>query len=161
MNLSFRNMEPEDAPSLISWLNDPEILPWFPMCNEKEIEDAVRIWLGYAKRGATLSVDNEGVIAGFANLYIQPFEKLSHNCLFAIIIDKKQRGKGIGGALLQELMKLAKDKFKIEILHLEVYEGNPAIRLYRRNGFKEYGYQAHFIKEMGKYRGKVYMQREL
>ncbi|HSX04724.1 MAG TPA: GNAT family protein, partial [Rhabdochlamydiaceae bacterium] len=59
------------------------------------------------------------------------------------------------------LMKLAKEKFNIELLHLEVYEHNPAVRLYKRLGFKEFGIQRHFIKEDDKYVGKIYMQRNL
>ena len=84
-----------------------------------------------------------------ANLYIQPYEKLNHTCLFSIIVREDMRGKGVGGALLKQLMKYAKEKFKIEILHLEVFESNPARKLYERLGFKPFGYQAHFIKEMG------------
>lgn len=159
--LSFRLSEQEDGPYLSGWLNDPEILIWYPMCNEKEIEDSVRIWLGYSKVESAMTALWDGVPCGMALMYIQPFKKLSHQCLFAIIVGKGYRNKGIGKALLEELMKIGKEKFKIEILHLEVYEGNPAINLYRRLGFKEYGCQAHFIKEMGKYRGKIFMQREL
>lgn len=159
--LSFRFIEQEDGSSLTRWLNDPEILVWYPMSSEKEIEDSVRIWLGYSKIKSALTALWKGEPCGMALLYIQSFKKLAHQCLFAIIVAKEYRNKGIGRALIEELMKIAKENFKIELLHLEVYEGNPAINLYRRLGFKEYGYQAHFIKEMGKYRGKIFMQREL
>ncbi|OGN54000.1 MAG: hypothetical protein A2098_03310 [Chlamydiae bacterium GWF2_49_8] len=72
------------------------------------------------------------------------------------------RGKGIGRRLLKEIEELAKEMFQIEILHLEVYEGNPAIHLYERAGFKRYGIEKHFIKEKeGQYRAKIMMQKEL
>jgi len=59
-------------------------------------------------------------------------------------------------------MVLAKERFKIEFLHLEVYEGNPAIRLYQRLGFEQYGFQRQFVKdEDGKYLGKILMQKYL
>jgi RimJ/RimL family protein N-acetyltransferase len=151
----------EDAPDLKRWLSDPEILRWFPMADEREIDDAVRIWISYANLRAGLTALWEGVPCGSANLYIQPFKKLSHQALFAIIVDQEHRGKGVGSALLEGLKKQAKERFNIEILHLEVYEGNPAIRLYRRAGFVEYGRQEHFIKQNGEYVAKIYMQQVL
>jgi putative acetyltransferase len=59
------------------------------------------------------------------------------------------------------MIHAAKNQFKIEILHLEVYAGNPAIRLYERMGFKEFGRQPKFIKMDGEYIDKVMMQKEL
>ena len=53
----------------------------------------------------------------------------------------------MGKALIEELMKLAKEKFNIEILHLEVYKGNPAKDFMRELGFEEFGCQTQFIKE--------------
>jgi putative acetyltransferase len=159
--LVIRLTEQEDGPHLARWLNDPEILIWYPMCNEREIEDSVRIWLGYCKIKSTFTALWNNEPCGMAVMYIQPFKKLAHQCLFAIIVSKEYRNRGVGKALIEELMKIAKENFKIEIFHLEVYQDNPAINLYRRLGFKEFGYQEHFIKEMGKYRGKIFMQREL
>jgi putative acetyltransferase len=159
--LHVRLTAPEDAPHLDAWLNDPTILCWFPMFDQREIEDAVRIWVGYSKIEAGLTVEYEGAPCGMANLYIQPYEKLAHTCLFSIIVKGDMRGRGIGGVLLDNLIKHAKEKFKIEILHLEVYEGNPAIHLYERKGFKLFGRQSHFIKEEGKYTAKLFMQRDL
>jgi GNAT superfamily N-acetyltransferase len=158
---TFRFTSPEDAPYLHEWLNEPSILRWFPMYDAKEIEDAVRIWVSYARIHAGLTVEWEGKPCGFANLYIQPFRKLAHTCLFSIIVQKQMRGKGIGKSLLEELMKLAKMKFHIEILHLEVYEGNPAKKLYERLGFVEFGCHKKSIKEEQGYLDKHFMQKPL
>lgn len=159
--LGFRETLPEDAPPLTQWLSDPNILLWFPMCDAREIEDAVRIWISYAKIGAGITALWNQEPCGMANLYIQPYQKQAHTCLFSIIVKEEMRGKGIGKQLLEQLMKLAKEKFHIEILHLEVYEGNPARRLYERMGFKEFGCQTRFVKENGKYRAKFFLQRPL
>ena len=157
----IRFTEQEDARYLTKWLEEPAILRWFPMCDLREIDDAVRIWMSYARIQSALTVECEGKPCGLANLYIQPFEKLKHTCLFAIIVQKEYRSKGVGKQLLNELMQLAKLKFHIEILHLEVYEENPAIRLYQRVGFVEFGRQKHFIKEEKGYLDKIFMQKDL
>jgi putative acetyltransferase len=155
-------MDMDDAFYLSKWLLDPNILKWFPMLSEREVEDSVKIWSSYSRIGSGLTACLDGFPVGNANLYIQPFKKLAHQCLLSIIVEDQHRGKGIGTALLKELEKLAKEKFHIELLHLEVYDGNPAIGLYRKQGFQEYGRHKNFIKEPDdRYVDKIYMQKRL
>lgn len=161
MNVEVRLATLEDSPHLTQWLSDPEILRWFPMADSREVEDSVRIWMSYTKMEGGLMALADGEPAGLANLYIQPYEKFKHQCLFSIIVSPKFRGKGLGTALLTALKKHAKEKFHIEILHLEVYDGNPAISLYRRMGFVEYGRHPRFIKMGTEYVDKILMQQIL
>jgi len=159
--ITIRFAESSDEKYLVDWLLQPGVLQWFPLADQREIEDAARIWMSYSKYQAVLTALWDSVPCGTANLYLQPYKKLAHQCLFAIIVDESFRGKGIGSRLLQELMTLGKERFKIELLHLEVYEGNPAIRLYQRLGFQEYGVHPNFIKDEGKYLNKILMQKVL
>lgn len=162
MKLETRLTRPDDASYLTSWLLEPGILRWFPMCDEREVEDSVRLWMNYTVMQAGLTVLWDGVPCGMSILYIQPFKKLSHQCLFAIIVDQKFRGRGAGTFLMQAVMKHAKENFSIEVLHLEVYEENPAKRLYDRLGFTKFGEQRHFLKEgPNQYRTKIFMQKPL
>ncbi len=162
MSVTIRPGVEADQKCLVEWLLQPGVLNWFPLADLREVEDAARIWVSYYKYGAVLTALWDGVPCGIANLYIQPYKKLAHQCLFAIIVDERLRGKGIGTKLLEELIKLAKEKFNIELLHLEVYEGNPAIRLYERFGFTQYGCEKRFVKEEGnKYLSKILMQKTL
>ncbi|HSX13636.1 MAG TPA: GNAT family N-acetyltransferase [Chlamydiales bacterium] len=159
--ISIRDSFDSDQKCLVEWLSQKDVLKWFPLADIREIEDAARIWLSYSKLNAVLTALWDDEPCGIANLYIQPFKKLSHQCLFAIIVDEKYRGKGVGTKLLGSLIELAKTKFSIEILHLEVYEGNPAIGLYEKFGFTEYGRQQRFVKEDGQYLTKILMQKRL
>ena len=159
--LNIRYSTIEDRDKWIEWLSEKGILRWFPMSNKIEIEDAVRVWESFIPQKAILTAEIDGVPCGVANIYPQQFKKLQHQCLFAIIIDQNYRGKGVGTALINRLMTMAKDEFNIEIMHLEVYEGNPAIKLYERLGFKEIGKQERFLKEGREYFTKVFMQRYL
>jgi putative acetyltransferase len=154
-------MSPDDQPHLVKWLMEPGILRWFPMINEREVEDASRVWISYCKLNAGLCAELDGVPCGLANLYLNPYKKLRHQCLFSIIVADGFRGKGVGTILLENLKRHAKDTFQIELLHLEAYEGNPAIRLYQRAGFVEYGRHPDFLKENGHYQAKIFMQQFL
>ena len=159
-HLSVRLGEEGDQKHLIEWLLQPGVLNWFPLYDLREVEDAARIWMSYWKQGALLTALWDGVPCGIANLYIQPYKKLAHQCLFAIIVDEKFRGKGVGTRLLKDLIAIAREKH-LKMLHLEVYEGNPAIKLYERLGFSQYGIQPRFIKDEGRYLSKVLMQKKL
>ena len=159
--LEIRSSTEADAAKLTECFQDPNILLWFPMDGQKEIEDSVRIWMDSVKKGAGVTALWNGEPCGMSVLYIQQFESLKHTCLLSIIIEDGKRGKGIGTALLTELIDLAKNRFHIEILHLEVYDGNPARHLYERLGFTPFGSQENFTKEGGKSRKKVFMEKYL
>lgn len=159
--ITIRMGEDADEKHLINWLLQPGVLKWFPLSDLREIEDAARIWISYSKQNAVLTALWDGIPCGIANLYIQPFKKLAHQCLFAIIVDEAYRGKGVGTRLIEDLIDLARNRFRLELLHLEVYEGNPAIGLYQKFGFQEYGVQKRFVKEDGVYLSKVLMQKVL
>lgn len=143
------------------WLFDDEVLEWFPMINLVEVEDAVRICMSYQKIGGIFTAEIDGIPLGIANLYINGFSKIRHQALFAIIVRRDARGRGIGTALLTHLIDRARDQFSLEMLHLEVYAGNPAIRLYERFGFEVYGKHPAFLKKDGVYSDKILMQKVL
>jgi ribosomal protein S18 acetylase RimI-like enzyme len=66
----------------------------------------------------------------------------------AVLIDiallPEQRGKGIGGELIQQLIQQC-DQQKLG-LRLQVLRGNPALRLYQRLGFTQTGQDQIYIQ---------------
>jgi RimJ/RimL family protein N-acetyltransferase len=159
--LELRYTIPEDIEPLKEWLQEPGILRGFPMQDPIEVDDSVKHWIGFSKYKSSLTATIEGKPVGIATLCLMPYRKLAHQCLLSIIVSKEARGKGVGTILMNNLMHLAKEYFAIEVLYLEVYEGNPAISLYHRFGFREVGFQKHFMKENGEYVGKIVMERIL
>lgn len=151
----------DDGPYLKEWLEEPGILKGFPMADPPEIEDSVKHWIGFAKYKSSLTATIDGKPVGIATLCLMPYRKLIHQCLVSIIVSKEARGKGVGTLLMNNLLHLAKEYFGIEVLYLEVYEGNRAVNLYERFGFREIGFQKHFMKEDGEYIGKIIMERIL
>lgn len=158
--LDIRYTELSDGKHLREWLKEPGILRWFPMCDDVEIDDAVSRWIGFARYKCSLTATMNNEPAGLVTLYLQPYRKLAHQCEFGIIVGNGHRGKGIGGHLLKNAIHLARNYFRIELLHLQVYAENPAMHLYSRWGFKEFGRQTHWIKEApDDYRARVFMER--
>jgi ribosomal protein S18 acetylase RimI-like enzyme len=162
MDYSIRSSDLEDGEVFKQLLLEPDVLEFFPMYDLREIEDSIRIWEIFCKKGASLTAVVEEKAAGLAFLNLQGYKKFAHQCIITILVDNRYRNRGIGTALLKELFKLAKENFQMEILHLEVYETNPAIRLYERMGFTTFGVHKRFIKELdGRYIDKIMMERSL
>ncbi len=161
MKPTVRLTNTEDSQLLSEMFYQPGTLRWFPMLLDREIEDSVRIWMRFAEMGGGVTAEIEGVPCGMAVLNLSPFKKTAHTCLISILVTEKYRDQGIGSELLSDLEKLAKEKFQIELLYLEVYEGNPAIRLYQRFGYEQFGIDEHFIKEDDEYISKILMQKKL
>jgi RimJ/RimL family protein N-acetyltransferase len=159
--VELRYTVPEDAAPLKEWLLEPGVLKAFPMQDPLEVEDSVKHWIGFSKYKSSLTATLEGKAVGLATLCLMPYRKLAHQCLVSIIVSQEVRGKGVGTLLMNNLIHLAKEYFGIGVLYLEVYEGNRAISLYRRFGFREVGFQKHFMKEDGEYIGKIVMERIL
>ena len=159
--ISIRLSKEEDVSYLIQWLMEPGVLQWFPMDNRREVEISARIQMSYIKEESAFTACIDGKPCGMANLYLNSFKKLSHQCLFAIIVGEKYRNQGIGTMILKEMIYQGREKFHLDSLLLEVYENNPAISLYRRFDFKEYGRQERFLKKDGQYLAKIFMQKKL
>ena len=75
------------------------------------------------------------VVVGFAGISICLDEATLNN----IVVKKSCRGRGLGGELLESLIDICSD-FNIKTFTLEVNTTNePAIRLYKKFGFKNLG----------------------
>lgn len=159
--VQVRFTQPDDGKYLKSWLSDPSVENWFPMADTVEVDDAVVRWIAFHRYKCSLTVVKDGVPCGIATLYLQPYRKLAHQCEFGIIVGHDYRNQGIGSYLMSSIMHLAKHNFKIELLHLQVYAENPAIHLYKRFGFKEFGRQEGWIKDGDRFVGRIFMERYL
>lgn len=84
--------------------------------------------------------DEEGLIVGFAGIILSVDDAEITN----IVTKKDKRRQGIGSILINELIKISKEKGKDNI-SLEVNEENEhAIKLYEKNGFEVVGRRKNY-----------------
>ena len=159
VNPGLRPLRVNDLPYLRCWFLASETLKWFPMQSPEEVETDLKLWMQYAQIGAAIVLEEEGRPVAAGVLYLQGTRRQMHQSLFAIIVDSEQRGRGLGTRLMQGLMRLAKERFGVDMLALEVYDGNPAERLYARLGFTEYGREPDFVRYHGKSIDKIMMYK--
>lgn len=144
-----------DAPYLKEWLETPGMLHWFPMEEEKEVEDAVQAWASFSRWSCSLTCTINDVPCAIGTLFLMPYRKVAHHCLIKVIVDPKQQRKGIGTSLIKNLKHLAKTYFRLQILHVEVYEGNPLAHLLEKEGFRMFCKQERYVKEGDKYLARL------
>jgi putative acetyltransferase len=150
-----------DISYLRSWINTPGMLHWFPMLTEKEVEDALQCWIGFSRWSASLTLTVNHVPCGIGTLFLMPYKKVAHHCLFKMIIDPKWQRKGLGTSLLKNLKHLAKDYFRLEMIYIEVFEGNPILQLLKKQDFYECAQQDKFVREDGQYFKRILMETKL
>ncbi len=89
------------------------------------------VWLSLAREG------DEVIGFALARIVVREAE------LLLLAVSTRVQGRGVGQALLDRFTAIAKAR-GAEQLHLEVREGNRAVRLYKRAGFDEVGRRRNY-----------------
>lgn len=135
------------------------------LVNQKFSFEKEKIWLEKNiesvknHKAVFLVAENNNMIIGTASIDLDIWRK-SHIGDFAISIRKNYRGIGIGGYLIEEIIKLAKKELKLRFIKLSVFNTNkPAIKLYKKYGFKEIARIPKQIKYKGKLIDEIIMMK--
>ena len=139
--------------------NNVERIHAFSHRNISEVKNSAEYFFSRPEQVIVAELDSE--VIGLAQLDIDPFKKLSHNAFFCLLVSKEHRNKGVGTAIMKELIEIARSKFNVKTLFLDVSEGNPAIRLYDRLGFMQCGCEPRFLKSGLSFVNKIIMYMEL
>jgi len=91
------------------------------------------------KKGITITAFTKNLVVGNGEVN-KLGERREHVGHLGISVRQDFRNKGIGQALMKELIRLAKEFLGIKLVTLDVFSNNPrAIRLYSKLGFKQCG----------------------
>lgn len=137
------------------------MLHWYPPSEDEELENFIRIWIGFSRYSAALTAIYQDKPVGMACLYLMPYRKVAHQALFQIIVDPDHQRKGVGKALVRNLKHLAKTYFRLELLNVEILDESPLIPLLKSLDFEILVRQEHYVKEEGSYYPRILMETEL
>lgn len=144
-----------DAAHLKHWLKQDNMLHFFPLSEEREIDSAVAAWMSFSRQKASLTATIDGKPCGIATLFLPLYRKVGHHSFFKIIVDPSMQRQGIGSSLLKNLMHLAKSYFNFEIVHIEIIEGNPIVHLLEKFQFEMFTRQERYFKENDTYYARL------
>jgi len=112
-----------------------------------------------AEGSSTLGAFFDKELVGTMTIAKEGAPKLRHRVnLFAVYVTPRVRGKQVGMALLQATIEHAKRWPHVEKINLTVVDTNePAIRLYEKVGFQQFGFETNAMKIDDVYVDEVYM----
>lgn len=150
-----------DLPYLLKWLKTKGMIHWFPPADNQELENFARIWVSFSRYNCSLTAVYKEQPVGIATLFLMPYRKVAHHCMFQIIVDPELHRKGIGSSLMKNLKHMAKTQFKQEIIHGEILDENRIIYLLKNQGFVEFARQEKYMKEGDQYFPRILMECNL
>jgi len=99
-------------------------------------------------------------IVGDLSLQVEASPRRSHVASFGISVAADAQGRGVGSALMREMITLCDNWLRIERIELTVFSDNPAaLALYRKYGFEIEGTGKKFALRNGEYVDAYYMAR--
>jgi putative acetyltransferase len=102
----------------------------------------------------------DGDVIGAASVYTATNVRLRHSGAIGMAVRDDHHGKGVGSALLRELIGLADNWLNLRRLELDVFVDNdPAIALYKKCGFEQEGIKREFAFRDGRFVDAIFMAR--
>lgn len=156
-DFDIRFSDEQDLPSLKKWFSYEGVCDDFPFGID-EMDEALKNWIGFSKFKASLTgvLHNEPCAIG--TLFLMPYRKVAHHCSFFLIVDPEHRRKGIGTAMIRNLLHLAKTRFRLESVHVEIFDPNPIFLILNQLGFQTFARQENFVHIDGCQRARVLLE---
>jgi ribosomal protein S18 acetylase RimI-like enzyme len=130
-NLSIRPAEPLDAAHIVRLIRQ--------MGSDSEVSEAyVLHYLSGTERGVLLA-SLGGHVAGLLSYSVRADLYHAGNSVLIeeLVVDEEHREKGIGGALMEALLKRAEELECRELCLAVMPDNEPAIRFYKKHGLVE------------------------
>jgi ribosomal protein S18 acetylase RimI-like enzyme len=100
----------------------------------------------------------DGKLTGSAGFYRYTLIKERHKGhIWGVYVRPQSRGKGVGSALMKEIIRRAREIKGVEQITLVASANLPAQRLYKSLGFESYGIEPHSLKIGTEYVNDVLM----
>ena len=157
MTVTVRRLTPADAPAyraarLAALQADPAAF----LTNAAEFaalgDEALAARLAPDAAGVTLGAFVDGELLGLLTLVREAAPPLAHRVnVYGVSVAPPARGQGVGAALVQAGVELARSWAGVTSLHLAVMDSQPAaLSLYERAGFRVWGTQPDAVRRDGR-----------
>ena len=147
----------EDLEPLTSWFAEPGATDAFAF-NETEMESALKNWIGFSKYKASLTGLFRDAPCAIGTLFLMPYLKVAHHCSFYLIVDPLHRGKGIGTSMVRNLLHLAKTRFRLESVHVEIFEPSLLLPILQKQRFEIFARQEDYVEIEGCGRARILLE---
>lgn len=158
-DFQIRYTEAADEAYLRQWLLQEDMMQWFSVSDEEEVEEMVKIWISYSRFKCSLTATYKEIPCGIGTLFLMPYVKLIHQSMVYLIVDPKMQRHHVGTAVVRNLDHLAAHYFKLERMHYEVFGNSPLISLLHKQGYQSVVTQAKYVKCDGNYLSRTILEK--
>jgi RimJ/RimL family protein N-acetyltransferase len=153
----LRKLEPEDAPNLYRFRNDPEVARGLGGFSSGYTLQAIKEWIerrGKASDDLVWAIADRETNACLGHAGLYQIDHRVRACEFGILIgDSSRWGKGLGKEVTSAIVAYGFDELNMNRIELSVIASNTrAIRLYEVLGFVREG-----LKRQAQYRAGDYL----
>lgn len=148
-NYDIRFSTMEDLSVLQKWFSDPIERAPFPFETDAETQEVLKNWIGFSRYKASLTGMLDGEVCAIGTLLLMPYRKVAHHASFFLIVDPCHRRKGIGTSMVRNLLHLAKTRFGLDGVTIEMYEPNEIASILKKNLFEVFARQENYVKING------------
>jgi len=154
--VKIRPAKLEDAPSLQRNCLSANTLDEVENFLKKDIEEM--------EKGNKIRIvaDVDGEVIGNLEIFFSRHPLTFHAAdISTVVVNPRFRRKGIATKMIESALKIAKER-KIEIVKIDVEAKNtPAVKLYTKVGFKEYGRLERGLIRNGEYDDLILLKKDL
>lgn len=147
----LRHDDKEERDKLFAWRNDPLVFSW---CRQFDSLHLVKHEKWLVDQANDPKISMYGITSGICLLGVCGFTDLdliNRRAEFSLYIDPKQAGNHYGEAALHALVKKGFADYGLNCIWGEAFDGNPAIKMFERVGFREEGRRREFYFRDGKF----------
>lgn len=164
----FRPLKISDLKEALNYINTLSLEDTFILRSGEQLtEEEERKWLqdtqdGFTKKTVVrIGAFYNGKLVGASDIKSLGLRE-KHVGFFGLTVAKEFRKEGIGTALMEFVLKLAKEYLGLKIATLGVFANNEGGKyIYKKLGFKEYGNLPKAILYKGEYIDHIYMYKNL
>jgi phosphinothricin acetyltransferase len=131
--------------------------------HEIEPRDAVaqRAWLaGHGAGHPVLVAAHSGDVVGYGCLSpYRPKPAFRHTVETSVYVDRRHRGRGVGGAILKRLLAMAAEHGHHSVLARITSDNEASLRLHAHHGFRVIGGEREVAFKHGQWLDVIVMQR--
>ena len=147
MSFNIRKMKSEDLQKFWTALNSVAQEGKYLLDTQAPAENKMAVFLQAVVENNYPAVfaEEAGDIIGWADMIPQQKPSMKHSASLGMGVVKAHRGKGLGEALLTQVMEMA-EREGVTRMELEVFATNlPAIALYRKHNFNLEGTKVNAV----------------
>jgi len=156
-DFDIRFSELEDQPHLEKWFLEPNACDDFPFAFEEK-DEALKNWIGFSRFKSSLTGMIKDVPCAIGTLFLMPYKKVAHHCSFYLIVDPEHRKKGVGTSMVRNLLHLAKTRFRLESVHVEIYEPSRLLSILQKQQFEAFARQENYLEYEGCPRARLLLE---